>query len=101
MNAMGFLKCVSCKARAAGAVEVVAPAAESNASSSSGGVSEEELNSLKKQLEEANNKIAEMEKKSLTGAPQTAGGTAVLASRLARQLAQVVLNKKKVLRFKF
>ncbi len=88
MNAMGFLKCVSCKARGAGAVEAAAPVVEAPAPSSVGGASEEEIASLRKQLEEANNKIAELEKKSVTGAPQTAGGTAVLASRLARQLAQ-------------
>ena len=85
MNAMGFLKCVSCKARGAGAPDAAAPAVEAAASSSS---SEEEIASLKKQLEEANAKVAELEKKGLAGAPQTAGGTAVLASRLARQLAQ-------------
>lgn len=91
MNAMGYIKCVSCKARAAGAVDVAAAPAAAEATplaSSGGGASEEELASLRKQLEEANAKIAELEKKSLTGAPQTAGGTAVLASRLARQLAQ-------------
>jgi chromosome segregation ATPase len=43
---------------------------------------------LRSQLEEAKKKIADMEKKGVSSAPTSAGGTAVLASRLARQLAQ-------------